>query len=197
MNPFYVSDSFSLDLPGDVTHHPGVMNQDAAYGPGVVVMARLWSASLALTILPIYGDIGNPNSGINVDIQLGFYDVASGAAIFTGPILGFASPYGGALNGQIINHSAKIDTAPVSARDWAVHPLTVKGTTPTAPGQYMLGPVMKFHNGVGHVHGHYQYHLHGFSEPEGSVQPVPGPSGSIILTMPDGSRYAVEATLIG
>lgn len=163
MNPFYVSDTYSLPLPGDVVWSPGPFNQDVSYGPGLVLRARLWTASLDLAVLNWSG-AANIYSGIAVDLQLELYKVDSGVAIPTGVVLGFAPPYGSAVNGQVINHSAEVDRSPVARRNWVHSPLVLKGTTPADPGAYQLGARLHFHNGIGVCHGHVQYHIHGYTE---------------------------------
>src|SRR3990167_7867562 len=76
-HPFYVSDTFSIQLPVHVVlHYPGPFNTLKTYGPSTEILIYLLSADLAVTPLNIY-TATNPNSGINTDVRIGLYDVRS------------------------------------------------------------------------------------------------------------------------
>jgi hypothetical protein len=162
---FYVSDAFSITVPvyagSGNKHYPGTFNTDKYYNSGEVVNAYILSASLGMTPLN-----NNVIDGINVDIQIGMYDIDAGNTCVG--IFKFASPYGNATNGLVLNHVCKSNVVPVSTRIFTKdYPLILTFNIPAnePTHRYKLGAVFTFFSGYDLAEiCHYQYHVHGGSK---------------------------------
>jgi hypothetical protein len=164
---FFVSDSYSISLPDNVSYAPGIFNQTISYEPGDIIDIYFVRGAFELAILNYQGAT-SPYSGINVDVKIGLYNCTSGNAVWCGTsyIAKFIEPYGTATNGIVMNSTARIGLTPTGQTFLSDEfPLKLTITCPDTPGQiYKIGAYIVFHNGVKNVHGHYRYFMQGWSE---------------------------------
>jgi hypothetical protein len=78
--------------------------------------------------------------------------------------LRFITPYGSAMNGQLMNHVCKLShNSPSSVRNFGDRtPMKLGITTPPGPDNalYQIGAHMQFNFGTTPILGAYQYHVH-------------------------------------
>lgn len=125
---FYVSDSFTMSpATNGERHDPGVFNMSRSWGPNQPVTVSLFSG--ALGAIPY----ASPPAGLNIDVQIGFYDVSSGPAQFAGLLSQI----------QVMNLVTIAGAYSLHPYDWSAFPLVLSGTTP-ANGEFQVGAVMTF-----------------------------------------------------
>jgi hypothetical protein len=173
MNPFYISDSYTINLgsegregghPGfQCLHRPGVANQSSIVKAGETAVVSVCSASLEF--VPFMSPIHT--QGVNMDLKLGLYDVTNGPAQFL-DILPYTHPYGTAPNGMLMNSVTGMGhMVPCSRREFQL-PIKFLAVAPNVEGHiYQVGPAINFFFGQADLFGAYQYHVHGYWE----VQP--------------------------
>lgn len=165
--PFYVSDALGAFNVSVSPHwkYPGCANTDLSIGPNIDF--KVWIFSASLNLVPMLRD----DQGINADVTMTLYDAGTGLAVQSNYVnpdmtnfplaVRFASPYGGAPNGLIINQSMTGETVNVSRRDFSSAPIVLQGRSPNVPGHtYVIGAAFKFHFGPARD-CQYDYHVHG------------------------------------
>lgn len=158
-SPFYVTDSYTvspISAPSQ-NHYPGVFNMNKTWPPNTPVTVYLLAGDLGA--IPYATDI----AGMNVDVQIGIYDVTSGPASFVS-VLPFVSPYGSAANGMVMNLVAIYGAYSHVVRDWTKCPLVVSGLTPNVGTTFQIGAKFTFFHGGNPITAAYNYYLLGAAE---------------------------------
>lgn len=160
MSELYVSDSFTVNpATNGLRHYPGPFNMSQSWGPNVPVNVSLMAGAIGAIPygrLPI--DPAKPPAGLNIDVQIGLYDLASGGHV----VLPFVDPFGSAPNGQVMNLVTIYGSYSMHPYDWSACPLQLGLTTPAVGGPFQLGAIFTFWlDPVQPIVTAYNYHLLG------------------------------------
>lgn len=204
MKTLYVSDSFTTPfknwtVPADWLF-PGPFNSELVYQPGQKVDIELLGAECAHIV---YVDVG-ATQGTAMDVYLTLYDISQAGQAVALPDyrLKFLTEAGAEMSEAVVVNSITRmgptgNYSPVSRR-FGGSPIRVGGVAPATAGKvYQVGAAIRFfgNTGLNTVPTEYEYTVQG-RETQVVAAPPPPPSGTLLLTMPDGTKWSVPATLV-